>query len=96
MNHDGLERYLYEGSPLFKLISYLLENKGYDYSVSEMSRQTGVSRGKIDRMIPVLLACDIVVKSRCLGKSDMYWTELTAEQIARRIELITGQRWVVV
>ena len=59
-------------SPLIKVLDFFLENIVYDYSKSEIARETGVSRVTLQEIIERLEKMGVIKKTRISGKAQMY------------------------
>ena len=58
--------------PLFKIIDFLLENKGLDFSKSEIAQGAGVSRASLFNYWAELEKHGIVKVTRRFGKTKLY------------------------
>ena len=60
-------------SPIIKLLDFLIMERGlWDYSIRELSRNTGISWQTIDKLIEGFLKAGIVKKTRRVATADMY------------------------
>ena len=58
--------------PLFKIIDFLLENKGMDFSKSDISRNAGISRASLFNYWNEIEKHGIVKVTRSFGKTKLY------------------------
>ena len=58
--------------PQTKILDFLADHPDYDYSVSDLAKNTGVSRPTVYKIIKTLEDSKLVIKTRKLGKSNMY------------------------
>ena len=58
--------------PLFKIIDYLLENKGMDFSKSDISKGAGISRASLFNYWNEIEKHGIVKVTRSFGKTKLY------------------------
>jgi hypothetical protein len=70
--------------PLFKIVDFLVENKGTDFSKSEISEGAQISRASLFQYWPVLDTHKIVRVTRKFGKTKLY-TLNTKSPITKRI-----------
>ena len=70
--------------PLFKIIDFLLENKGMDFSKSDISRNAGISRASLFNYWNEIEKHGIVKVTRSFGKTKLY-TLNTKNPITQRI-----------
>lgn len=59
-------------NPLVKTIDFFLMYPSFDYSKSQVSKETSVSRITMEKIWKRLLNEGIIVKTRKLGRGDMY------------------------
>mgnify|MGYP001608389390 CR=1 FL=1 len=70
--------------PLFKIIDFLVDNKGVDFSKSEIAKGAEISRASLFQYWPVLDVHKIVKVTRTFGKTKLY-TLNTNSAITKRI-----------
>jgi hypothetical protein len=59
-------------SPTTRVLDFFIENDLYDYSKTDIFRETGVARTTLQSVIESLLKRKIIVKTRSVGRADMY------------------------
>jgi len=59
-------------TPQLKVIDFLIENRIFDYSKSEISEATGVSRMTLDKIWDELVSNGIIKKTRKIGRATLY------------------------
>ena len=59
-------------SPLIKTLDFFLMFPNFDYSKSQVAEQTGVSRMTMDKIWSNLIKDGIIVKTRNIGRAEMY------------------------
>lgn len=59
-------------TPVIKVLDFFLTFDSFDYSKSQVSEETDVSRITLDKMWKVLVDQKIIVKTRSIGRADMY------------------------
>ena len=70
--------------PLFKIIDFLLENKGMDFSKSDISKGAGISRASLFNYWSEVEKHGIVKVTRSFGKTKLY-TLNTKNPVTQRI-----------
>lgn len=70
--------------PLFKIIDFLLENKGMDFSKSDISKGAGISRASLFNYWSEVERHGIVKVTRSFGKTKLY-TLNAKNQVAKKI-----------
>ena len=58
--------------PLFKIIDFLLDNKGMDFSKSDISKGAGISRASLFNYWSQIESHGIVKVTRSFGKTKLY------------------------
>jgi hypothetical protein len=59
-------------TPVVKVLDFFLTFDSYDYSKSQVAEETGVSRITLDKIWEEFVNQKIIVKTRSIGRADMY------------------------
>ncbi len=59
-------------TPLLKVIEFFLEYPDFDYTKSYVAKEAEISRITMEKIWRQLIKSGMIVKSRTLGKADMY------------------------
>ena len=59
-------------SPTTRVLDFFIENDLYDYSKTDIFRETGVARTTLQEVVDGLLKKKVVIKTRSVGRADMY------------------------
>lgn len=59
-------------NPLVKTLDFFLTYPAFDYSKSQVAKETGVSRVTMEKIWKKLLKRNIIKKTRKMGKGEMY------------------------
>ncbi|MBI2546803.1 hypothetical protein HYV81_06515 [Candidatus Woesearchaeota archaeon] len=73
--------------PLFKIIDFLLDNKGLDFSKTEIAKGSGISRASLFNHWEQIEKHSIVDVTRRFGKTRLYTLNSTNPVTQRIIEL---------
>ncbi len=73
--------------PLFKVIDFLLENKGMDFSKSDISKGAGISRASLFNYWNEVEKHGIVKITRRFGKTKLYTLNVKNQVTQKIIEL---------
>jgi len=73
--------------PMIRVMDFLLENRIFDYSKTEIARQAGVSRTTLDIFWKKLIEESIIKKSRTIGRATLYRFDVDSEISKKLIEL---------
>ena len=63
-----------------RVIDFLILNKKFDYSLSDISKATDVDIRTLQRIFPLLIEENLVTKTRQSGKSFMYVFNRTSQR----------------
>lgn len=74
-------------SPKIKVLDFLLDNRILDWSKSDMAEQTGISRATLDRFFDDLVKQKIIIKTRNIGRAELYKLNKNLPLIQKLIEL---------
>ena len=73
--------------PLFKIIDFLLDNKGMDFSKSDISKGAGISRASLFNYWNEIEKHGIVKVTRSFGKTKLYTLNVKNPVTLKIIEL---------
>lgn len=59
-------------TPVVKVLDFFLTFDSFDYSKSQVAEETGVSRITLDKIWEEFVNQKIIVKTRSIGRADMY------------------------
>lgn len=59
-------------TPFVKVLDFFLTYDAFDYSKSQVAEETGVSRITLDKIWEELVNKRIIVKTRTIGRAEMY------------------------
>ena len=59
-------------SPVVKVLDFLLDNRIFDYSMKQISIESGVSWATIQKIFPQMEKKEIIIMTRRVGKAKMY------------------------
>ena len=74
-------------TPQLRVIDFLIENRIFDYSKSEISEATGVSRMTLDKVWGELVSNGIIVETRKIGRATLYKLNMDSPLVLGFIEL---------
>jgi len=63
---------IFGNSPQTKILDFLADHPNYDYNVSDISKNSDVSRPTVYKIIGILLEKKLIVKTRESGNSSLY------------------------
>ena len=57
---------------IMKILDFFITFREFDYSINEIAEYAGVSSRSVIREMPILLSYNILIKSRTIGRSQMF------------------------
>ena len=86
MERSLLIRFLGE-NPIFKIVDFLIENKGLDLSKKEIIEGSNISRASLFKVWEQLEEQDIVVVTRKFGKTKLFTLNSENSVVKKLLEL---------
>ena len=74
-------------SPTIKVIDYLLTERDMDFSISDIARNSNISRATLYRIWNNLIKYEIVLQTRQIGLSKLFKLNKSNPKIRRLIEI---------
>jgi len=74
-------------SSTMKILQYLIEGRHFDYTLTDLAKNSGVSWGTLHTIFPKLIKNKIVVKTRDVGRAKLYKINVENPIAKRLIEL---------
>ena len=78
---------LFGDSPTIKVLDYLLTEKGLDFSISDIARNSGIGRATLYRIWDDLIKNQIIIPTRVIGKSKLYKLNSQNPKIKKLVEI---------
>lgn len=73
-------------SPRMRVLQYFIEGRDMDYMLTDLLN-AGVSWGTLNFLIPELMALDILIKTRKIGRATLYMINKENEFVKQLIKL---------
>ena len=89
MNEKSLLLQLTGDMPLFKIVDFLVENKGLDFTKKDIAEGAGIARASLFNYWPELEKRDIVEVTRKFGKTKLYTLNSASPIVKKVLELET-------
>mgnify|MGYP001626277013 CR=1 FL=1 len=81
MEEESLFIKLLGNSPMIKVLDFLLTDRDFDYSKKELAENAGISYNTLKSILPYLLGNGLIVKTRRIGKQDMFKLNMENEYV---------------
>lgn len=74
-------------NPIFRIVDFLIENKGIDVTKKQIIEETGISRASLFKVWPQLEQQEIVLATRKFGKTTLYTLNSKNPLVKKILEL---------
>lgn len=74
-------------NPTTRILEFLIEGKDFDYSLTDIANNSGVSWRTVHRIFPKFIKNNMVTKTRLIGRAQLYKINYKNESIKKLIEL---------
>ena len=78
---------VFGNSPIIRVLDFLITFQLFDYPLTEIAKNSGISYSTLQIIWPKLKKNNIVIKTRRLGKSDLYKLNINNPAIRQLLEL---------
>jgi len=78
---------VFGGSPIIKVIDFLIDNQEFDYSLTEIARGADVGWSTLHQFWPNLVKLKMVKKTRRIGRAELYKLNLENPIVKKLIEI---------
>ncbi len=86
--------HIFSEPTITKILDFLIDNRGHDYSKTEIAHRSGVSWSTISRHWHILQEWDLVTRTRAIGRATMYTLNEDSAIVAYLIALdAAATRW---
>lgn len=72
MENESIFVEIFGNNPVIKVLDFLITFQAFDYSMTEIAKNSGVSYSTLQTLFNNLIKNNIVIKTRRVGKSDLY------------------------
>ena len=87
MEVETVFREVFGASPLIKVLDFLITYQLFDYPLTEIAKNAGVSYSTLQTVWPNLVKNNLVVKTRRVGKSDLFQLNTAHPAVQQLIRL---------
>ena len=74
-------------NPTTRILEFLIEGKDFDYSLTDIANNSGVSWRTVHRIFPKFIKNNIAIKTRMIGRAQLYKINDKNESVKKLIEL---------
>ena len=80
-------RLVFGDSPIVKVIDFFLDNREFDYSLTDIAKNADIGWSTLHLFWKNLVAMEVVVKTRRIGRAELYKLNLNSSLVKRLIDL---------
>jgi len=73
--------------PIIRVLDFLIENEIFDYSKKDIAKYSGVAWNTLEKFFDRMVGKEIIIRTRKVGKSEMYKLNLENPIIQKLIEI---------
>ncbi len=75
------------GSPMMKVMDYLITEREIDFSITDMAENAGIGRATLYRIWESLMKNKIILHTRDIGKAKLFKLNMEDDKIKKLIEI---------
>ncbi len=80
-------RMVFGDSPIVKVIDFFLDNREFDYSLTDIAKNSEIGWSTIHQFWTDLVKLGIVTKTRRIGRAELYKLNMTSPLVKKLIDL---------
>ncbi len=89
MKEKSSFRIVFGNSPVVKVIDFFLDNREFDYSLTDIARNSDIGWSTLHGFWKELVTLGIVTKTRRIGRAELYKLNFRSPVVKKLIELDT-------
>lgn len=82
-------RMVFGDAPIIKVIDFFLDNREFDYSLTDIAKNADIGWSTLHQFWNDVVELGIVVKTRRIGRADLYKLNTASPLVKKLIELDT-------
>jgi len=83
-------RMVFGDSPIVKVIDFFLDNREFDYSLTDIAKNADIGWSTLHQFWADLVKLGIVTKTRRIGRAELYKLNLNSPLVKKLIDLDTS------
>ncbi|MBS3102101.1 hypothetical protein J4458_01475 [Candidatus Woesearchaeota archaeon] len=87
MEETSSFRIVFGGSPIVKVIDFFLDNREFDYSLTDIAKNADVGWSTLHGFWGNIVKLGIVLKTRKIGRAELYKLNLNSPLVKKLIDL---------
>ena len=89
MEEKSSFRLVFGNSPIVKVIDFFIDNREFDYSLTDISKNADIGWSTLHQFWSNIVKLGIVVKTRKIGRAELYKLNLSSPLVKKLIGLDT-------
>ncbi|MBI2597586.1 MAG: hypothetical protein HYW50_00130 [Candidatus Diapherotrites archaeon] len=74
-------------NPNTRLLEFLITGREFDYTLTDMAKNAGISWSTLHRVFPKLQKQKIVIKTRSIGRAKLFKINLENQEVKKLVQL---------
>ena len=87
MERKSSFRLIFGDSAIVKVIDFFLDNREFDYSLTDIAKNSDIGWNTLHQFWNDLVRLGVVVKTRKIGRAELYKLNLNSPLVSKLIEL---------
>lgn len=87
MEEKSSFRLVFGGTPVVKVIDFFLDNREFDYSLTDIAKNSDIGWSTLHKFWNDLVKLGMVVKTRRIGRAELYRLNMESQMVKKLIEL---------
>ena len=87
MEEKSSFRLVFGGTPVVKVIDFFLDNREFDYSLTDIAKNADIGWSTLHKFWSDLVKLGMVVKTRRIGRAELYRLNMESPMVKKLIEL---------
>ena len=87
MEEKSSFRIVFGDSPIVKVIDFFLDNREFDYSLTDIAKNAGIGWSTLHLFWKKLVLMEVVVKTRRIGRAELYKLNINSSLVKKLIDL---------
>ena len=87
MEEKSSFRLVFGGSPIVKVIDFFLDNREFDYSLTDIAKSSDIGWSTLHQFWSNIVKLGIVTKTRKIGRAELYKLNLKSPLVKKLIDL---------
>ena len=80
-------RLVFGDAPVIKVLDFLIDNQEFDYSLTDIAKGAEIAWSTLHECWPDLVQIGIVIKTRKIGRAELYKLDTTNPLVKKLVEL---------